>query len=89
MRNYSNLLFLSSVLAADNNTLAHMAQEHLPVQERIISLFFASIVGAGLAPPCYIQVSPALLHPGLPAPLNIQVRTIDLSLSPLNAIVTN
>ena len=29
MRNYSYLLFLSSVLAADNNTLAHMAQEHI------------------------------------------------------------
>ncbi len=82
MRNYSYLLFLSSVLAADNNTLTHMAQEHLPVQERIIFPFFiTSIVGAGLAP--------ALLHPGLPPPLNIQVRTIDLSLSLLNAILTN
>jgi len=35
MRNYSYLLFLSSVLAADNNTLAYMAQEHLPVQQTI------------------------------------------------------
>ena len=49
MCSYSYLLFLSSVLAADNNTLVPMAQEHLPVQERIIFLFFASIVGAGLA----------------------------------------
>ncbi len=49
MHDYSYLLFLSSVLAADNNTLTPMAQEHL----------------------------------------NLQLRTIDLSLSPPNAIVTN
>jgi len=39
MRNYSYLLFLSSVLAADNNMLTYMAQEQLPVQERIILPF--------------------------------------------------
>jgi hypothetical protein len=72
MRNYSYLLFLSSILAADNNTLSHMAQEHLPVHKRIISLFFANIIGAGLAS--------SFKHPG---------RTIDLSLSLLNAILAN
>jgi hypothetical protein len=38
MRGYSYLLFLSSVLAADNNMLAHMAQEQLNIQVRTISL---------------------------------------------------
>jgi hypothetical protein len=67
MRNYSYLLFLSSVLAADNNTLVHMAQEQLTVQIRSISLFFASIVGAGLAsalkyPAMNIALSLSLLN---------------------------
>ena len=38
MRNYSYLLFLSSVLAADNNTLMYMVQEQLHIQQRTISL---------------------------------------------------
>ncbi len=80
MRNYSYLLFLSSVLAADNNTLAHMVQEQPHIQVGIIFPFFITCRGGAC---------PALLHPGLPPPLNIQVRTIDLSLSLLNAILTN
>jgi len=35
MRNYSYLLFLSSVLAADNNMLTYMAQEQLNIQQTI------------------------------------------------------
>jgi len=38
MRSYSYLLFLSSVLAADNNTLMYMVQEQLHIQQRTISL---------------------------------------------------
>jgi hypothetical protein len=35
MGSYSYLLFLSSVLAADHNMPAHMAQEQLIIQARI------------------------------------------------------
>ena len=38
MRDYSYLLFLSSILAAENNTLAHKAQDHLNIQPRTIAL---------------------------------------------------
>jgi len=38
MRDYSYLLFLSSVLAADHNMLSYMAQEHLTIQLRTIDL---------------------------------------------------
>jgi hypothetical protein len=37
MGSCSYLLFLSSVLAADNNMPAHMAQEQLTMQARIIA----------------------------------------------------
>jgi hypothetical protein len=37
MGSYSYLLFLSSVLEADNNMPAHMAQEQLTIQARIIA----------------------------------------------------
>jgi hypothetical protein len=38
MGSYSYLLFLSSVLAADHNMPAHMAQEQLIIQARTIAL---------------------------------------------------
>jgi hypothetical protein len=37
MGSFSYLLFLSSVLAADNNMPVHMAQEQLTIQARIIA----------------------------------------------------
>jgi len=43
MYNYSFLLFLSSVLAADNNTLAHMAQEHTPTSSYELMTFLYPI----------------------------------------------
>ena len=40
MRNYSYLLFLSFVLVADNNTLPHMAQEHLNIQDELPTFLY-------------------------------------------------
>ncbi len=50
MCSYSYLLFLSSVLAADNNTLAHMAQEQLNIQVQTI-LFLYHDYSRGMACP--------------------------------------
>ena len=43
MRNYSYLLFLSSVLAADNNMLTYMAQEQLKTIDLSLSLLNAIV----------------------------------------------